>query len=88
MKAPDFLAIALSLLSVGGGYYMNTLSRRVARVIGISLMAIGGAGLLVWFVYLRGIVELPTLPSSGQINCQNTVGGDNSAPLTNSCKQQ
>jgi hypothetical protein len=81
MKAPDFLALILCFLSIGGGYYVNTLSKQVARFFGISMMAIGIAGLLFWFIYLRDIVELPSTAAK----CSNSVGGNNAGPMVNNC---
>jgi hypothetical protein len=82
MQSPDFLAIMLCLFSVGGGYYINTINQRAAKIIGISAMALGGAGLLFWFIYLRGVVEeAPPAPS----RCSNSVVGSNSGPMTNNC---
>jgi hypothetical protein len=81
MKAPDFLAITLCLLSLGGGFMVVALSKRVAISIGVPLMAIGCAGLLFWFVYLRNIVETSTSAEG----CTIVVGRDNNAPSTNNC---
>ena len=54
---------------------MSTISQRAARVSGISLVAIGAAGLLFWFVYLRDAVgQTPAGGISG--NC-NVIGSNN-----------
>jgi uncharacterized membrane protein len=82
MKAPDILAITLRILFGGVGALMNTLGHRLARIVGVALIAVGGAGLLVWFVYLRDVIE----PSITRASCSNVVRGNNTGAMTNNCK--
>ena len=57
---------------------MSTLSRGIIRTSGIALMALGVAGLIFWFGYYRNAAA----ESQG---CTNSVSGNNSGTMTNSC---
>ena len=68
MDRPDWFTAIATLLALGGGAYMSTFTRNVIRSFGISLMALGIAGLIFWFGYYRNA------ETDGQ-NAGNSVTG-------------
>jgi hypothetical protein len=57
MGKADWFAVITGLITLGGGLYLGTFHSGFIRRSGITLMALGAVGLIVWFGYYRDTAE-------------------------------
>lgn len=55
LEKSDWFAAIIGVLSLGSGALMATLGRRIMRIGGGALMAVGLVGLVFWFGYYRNV---------------------------------